>query len=331
MLSSTLKRKPDVHIYLDEFGKGDLFLFTAIIVPVDRVEAITRELNNLRRAIKSILMSDYYRAPTSPKLAGDLLPELHAVDLFQSLEYYRKHPRGTNLEDTYWLQHREWLEEVLKIALRHGVKWVSTRARDELKAVNELISRNFNELFDLMAAEKATGTKIGGYSRKKLNSLLNSYHYRLLPGVLARIEGELRKDNLYGEIICDDHNDSKGYSVIKAIDFLRATGEFTHLTKPKFADSASTPLLQLADVMCYVAGHRMEAILKKQKADEPFHSWIHNYLDKLWTSPTHDIPDGVSGNALIISMELLYELTIFDPWIKNKLMEIVVEVALEEE
>lgn len=268
---------PDFYIYLDEFEKGNMFCLSAAFIPPNKTTGVLKDWNRLRHDIKEILLRDYPRAIYHPNLQGDKLPEIHAVDLFQSVGYYRKYKHGSkeNSEDQYWLQHYDWLEESLEIIKKHEIQCFYLPFKKSLAKHIEQDTYNLINRFD------------ESIPKKKIQNLIYNGYLHTLPTLLIAVENWLRNNNLTGEIICDDHSMSKGFSVNTVIDLLREGGQYTNLSTPRFANGLDEPLLQVSDVLCYVRGRVSHLVdnnfspTKATQADLLITRWNNNYLTPL--------------------------------------------------
>jgi hypothetical protein len=91
-------RGPDYYIYLDEYQRDGFFVLVGALVSADTISVLRSDWNALRLTIKQALLRDYPHARWHPFLAGDQLPEIHAVDMFQSSGYFRKYRRGEEIQ-----------------------------------------------------------------------------------------------------------------------------------------------------------------------------------------------------------------------------------------
>ena len=141
--------------------------------------------------------------------------------------------------------------------------------------IPEVFSKLFKEL------RESHNVRKNGYSKKRLDALINNKYLLALPTFLSKIEFYLRKKSLYGEIICDDHNMSKGFSVTESINWLKERNHYQNLTRPRFASGLDEPLLQVADVLCYVLGQHVHS---RDNLEPPFDSWWSDYVKLLYIS-----------------------------------------------
>ncbi len=315
--------KPDVYIYLDEFERDDVFVLSAAFVPADRASQLLADWDALRLKIKKVLLRDYPRAAQHSKLQGNQLPEIHAVDLFQSKGYYRKYKHGTKNDDAYWLQHYEWLEEALKIIQKHDINFVplplphmfaKQRAKDLLA------------LIDFIDSETLPGAKYT-YTRSKIESLANKDYLYILPALLITIENWLRELDQIGEVICDDHEMSKGFSVSKSIDWLRQNGHYNHTTAPRFASGLDETLLQVCDVLCYVSGRRIHAKRTNITLREPLRRWSQKYVEPA-SAPVLEPPEERWSHVIMIIFDLFLEFSIRDKKEREALQNYLKDITL---
>ena len=316
--------KPDVYIYLDEFERDDVFVLSAAFVPADRASQLLADWDALRLEIKQSLLRDYPRAAQHPRLQGNQLPEIHAVDLFQSKGYYRKYKHGTKNDDAYWLQHYQWLEKALKIIQKHDIRFVPSptphmfadqRAKDLLKLIDQI---------DNATLSKTRYT----YARSKIESLAKSNYLYALPALLITMENWLRELDQLGEVICDDHEMSKGFSVSKSIGWLRQDGHYNHITTPRFASGLDETLLQVCDVLCYVAGRHIHAMRANIPLQEPLQKWLRKYVEPAST-PLANPPEERWSHAIMIIFDLFLEFSIRDKKEREALQNHLRDVILK--
>lgn len=322
--------KPDVYIYLDEFERGTTFVLSALFVPVDIASQLTADWDALRKEIKQFLLANYPDAPNHPFLHGNLLPEVHTVDLFQSKGYYRKYRRGQeNRDDRYWLQHYAWIEQGLELISKYDLRFVPfVIHKDQYIGVSQSVTSTINKIFDQIDEWPfPTGRPKPLYSRTKALRLASNKYLLTLSQVLNLSEAYLKSQNLFGEIICDDHEMSKGFSTTRVIDWLRQNGTYTALEKPRFASGLDESLLQACDVLCYVAGQSAYAMHNTQVLKEPLNGWISKYgagiLDSFFDLEVE------SAHSVIILFELISELCIYDVDVKDETIKILRELYKE--
>lgn len=313
--------KPDLYIYLDEFERGDVFTLSVVLIPADQAAQVLADWDALRKKIKTVLLKDYPAASHHPKLQGNQLPEIHAVELFQSQGYYRKHKPGTFLEDKYWLQHYEWLEEALKIVQKHNLSFLTFphSANSSLVSHEEALTWLFENVFKAEGTEHSSEEK-KGYSLSKFESLVKNKYFTDLPKVLVFLEQHLREMGKYGEIICDDNDMSKGFLVTNSIDWLREKQHYENLTRPRFASSLDESLIQVCDVLSYISGQALYANVNEENLKSPLHEWMTKYvlpcmLDRHIMSQVLEALK--TKNIVFIIAELIAEICVYDDKIKD--------------
>ncbi len=287
--------KGRVRIFLDEFERDGLFVLAASIVPEAQLGRLAERWTSLRKRIKARLLQDYPRSWTHAHLQGENLPEVHAVDLFQSKGYYRQdNPQNPE----YWKQHYLWIEEALDIPRRHGVKtfyFVADRAG--VDALHQSEGHNFDRIFSILQK----------YSRvmKKIRSLLKNPYITSFAITLSLINIYLEGKGLHGEIICDDKDEAKGFSLLEGYSALKRHGLFNSLSAPKFSDGLSEPLLQMTDVLCYVYGRSIHSAHTGQSAPDEIRKWFTervypHALDLLYNNDPRE-----ASVATVMLLELL--------------------------
>lgn len=307
---------PDVYVYLDEFEKGDTFVLSAAFVPIDVASQLLADWDTLRKEIKSVLLKEYPHAAGHPKLQGNLLPEIHAVELFQSQGYYRKYEPGTNSEDHYWLKHYSWLEEAFQIIRKHDIRFIPFVYPKTIRAkMTDVCTKLFDKIFSTYKDDTVVK---GAYSEKKLSSLAVNDYLFALPDVLVNVENYLRANKVYGEIVCDDHEMSKGFSVTESIDWLREGGHYKHLTRPRFANGLDESLLQVCDILCYVTGQFTWSRHRGIALKEPLNTWLNKYVLPSFTD-IHPNLTVEPRHTTFMVLEILVESCVRDETVRAEL------------
>lgn len=311
--------KPDVYVYLDEFKKGDVFVLSAAFVPVDVASQLLADWDALRKEIKSALLKEYPRAAGHPKLQGNLLPEIHAVELFQSQGYYRKYEPGTNNEDHYWLKHYGWLEKAYQIIRKHDVRFIPFEYPKTIRArMTDVCTKMFDGIFSPYNDDYV---RKNVYSEKKLRSLAVNEYLFALPDVLVNVENYLRTVKVYGEIVCDDHGMSKGFSVTESIDWLRQEGHYEYLTRPRFANGLDESLLQVCDVLCYTMGQFMWSRHEGKALKEPLNTWLNKYILPSYTDVYSTLTIDPRHTTFMV-LEILVESCVHDETVRAELKQL---------
>lgn len=319
---------PDMYIYLDEFERGDVHVISAMLVPSDVAAQFLADWDSLRKEIKEVLIVEYPGARENRHLQGHLLPEIHAVELFQSGGYYRKYKHGEKTSDRYWLQHYAWLEKALVIIKKHDIQFLVTsvnprKLESPVRGLQNLFSGIF---FDVSVKMHPL---VGKYSRAKLIGLSKNKYFFCLIDTLLTVEHHLRTHNLYGEVICDDHEMSKGFSIIESFDWLKQRGHYQHLSKPRFASGLDESLLQACDVFCYVAGQYVYAEYYQIPLKEPLKLWAHTIVSHAWTGNEQDYYRVNRHPAPLIALELSIEMCVEDGLYKAQMKKRIREFYQE--
>lgn len=309
---------PDTYIYLDEFGKDGVCVISAMLVPFDIAAQFLADWDNLRKEVKEVLTTEYPGAKENKHLQGHLLPEIHAVELFQSGGYYRKYKHGENPDDKYWLQHYAWLEKALGIINRHNIRFLVTSVNaKQLERPTRGLQNLFGGIFFDVSVK--LHPHAGRYSRAKLMSLSANKYFHCLTDTLLTVEDYLRNHNFYGEIVCDDHEMSKGFSIIETFDWLKEQGHYQHLSKPRFASGLDESLLQACDVFCYVAGQYVYTEYYKLPLKEPLKLWAHTIVSRAWTGNKQDYDKVNRHPNPLIALELSIEMCVSDSLFKTEM------------
>lgn len=262
-------RKPDIYVYLDDFKRDKVFVLTAALVLADKAASLLEDWDTLRQDIKRVLIEQYPGAAAHPKLGGHQLPEIHAVDLFQSGGYYRK--TSVSPGDLYWKRHHDWLEEALKVVQKHDIRFVVV----PIANTDLLDPRNQGE----PPISKTLSIVQSPRIRSELDRLYCNPYVHALPTMLVGLHRPFADFGLLGEVICDDQDECKGFEVIASIEWLRKSGQFTHLSSPRFASSLDEALIQVSDVAGYVFGRWFHAsqtgLILKAELQEWFEKYIH--------------------------------------------------------
>lgn len=307
----------NVEVYVDEYERDGVFMLGAIIVPKSSMLSIIEDWNELRRKVKFELIEGYYLALTHPKLQEDLLPEIHAVELFQSDGYYRKYPRGQNQNDKYWLRHYEWLEDSLKIIQKHKIRFMSLPVEPSQMP----IERN------LYQVKRIASLARGSFPEQEVVNLLKNKYLYTLPLLLFEVENLLEQERLFGKVVCDEYELSSDFKKSEIIDWIVEKGYYNKLSKPEFVESTDNPLLQVSDVICYIRG-RVNYVFTNSgfrdvgltEIDDMFINWDKQYLESLEIQPKLDIDIKLS---IVIVWEIVFKKAIKDRELKSKLLDII--------
>lgn len=290
----------DVVVYLDEFRRGPVFALVGTIIPVDIASRVLSQWDALRMGIKKVLVADYYFAKHNPDLKGHRLPEIHAVDLFQSVGYYRKYPRSTsNANDEYWLQHYEWMESGLSILKQNNVRFVAWHI-DDIAGLDPV--SNGRESLSEQLGSHIHSPRI----RAKLDALERHPYVMALPQLLERMNAYFEQSGETASVVCDNFEECKGFAVLEAYDWLRANMGFNQLDKPRFASGLDETFLQTADLVGYVHGQQIHAEATGTLQKDPLARWMRDYvfpqIINFWG--TEDYP-GRPEQAFLVWMEFL--------------------------
>ncbi|WP_216328984.1 DUF3800 domain-containing protein [Deinococcus aestuarii] len=292
---------------LDEFERGDLFLFGTVILKSKQYAGFVRKWNKLRLSIKEQLIKDDPGVTGHKHWPKDGLPEIHAVSMFQSDHYYRlRRPSG----DKYYLRQYAWLEEALKI-VRHFEADIYVTPIDTIHVKGQVDIKTKKIEESVAEIEDFIGTSLPHSIKRELLRLRSSPYATMFPYVLDSIEQMLRSNKVEGSLICDHYEDCKGLSILDCYEIMRERGYFTAVTPPQFSDSHTEPLLQAADVVSYVLGRYLYPQLQRGRAgpvrqtaaDEIIGQWYRRYISPRLYQYGSDMPS-TPGIWSVVTTEL---------------------------
>lgn len=268
------------HIGIDESVEKGLWVVVAVMVPEHLVDALYGQINDLRRTIKAVLIAEYPGASSHPKLQGEQLPEIHAFEMFQSCGYYYQSNPG---RADYYKEHHAWLVKAMEIMSQHEVQ-IRFLCLDE-SSFSKSHSRLFGQVvlqeLQRLMEERPLGP-VGLAEFRKFKSRLVPIMDRLdqqayplaLPLLLGWLDQQLEGAGGYGTVVCDDHEQFRDFGLISGFEMLKELGYYSRLGKPTFKESASSPLLQMADVAAFML-RRLRVTMSEKASLKKF---LRNYL-----------------------------------------------------
>ena len=321
-----MENRKQFYVCFDEYERNDMFVLVAAIVPFNKATALLKEWKTLRENIKAHLMLHYPNVRIDKRLQNDLLPEIHAVELFQSSGYYRKYKYGQHVEgDAYWLQHYAWLEDALKIIEKYEVSFSSYRAK---RSDFEDFPNEAHALLDkIQEIVSKLGFKRKIYAKRAENALRNPYVYGLSQ-MLLHLEYEFRSKKQQGFVICDDHSMSKGFSTDFFWNWMEQRQHYVSLTRPSFHSSLDNALLQVADVLCYIKGRKESSEAEGKVLQAPLDVWYDSYIQPA-AQPLLDVPDQYQQHLNLFINNLVCELAVTDKTILKVVQDDVQKTHLE--
>lgn len=173
----------------------------------------------------------------------DWLPEIHAKELYQSQRIYRN---DEAFHPGYWRQHRQWLAEAVVIIRRANPTIVVIPYRQKLVDINRR----------MLGLPTETWAREVPYKnmREKMDRLFQSSYVWGLNHLIDAIEAHLEEHDLHADLICDQHGDGYGFSMLRIFEIAGKESEASRMPSPLFASSDEHALLQAADVIAYVFG-----------------------------------------------------------------------------
>lgn len=265
-------------IGVDEYQRGDFFLLGATLASERQIVAVEKKWTALRKKIKLELIKAKPKLANHPKLIGDQLPEIHAVDMFQSGEYYRlnasEHPQ-------YWLRQYRWMEEALAIlkhySLQHLYIPLPTNELRQLKSGALLVS-----LF-----EKESGITLSKNHTKEIIRRAEHPYIHAFAELMGSIDRLMSERGATAEVICDEYNDCAEFSILDCYDALRESGHLTGVRNPHFKSSHEETMIQAADLVCYVFGKAAYPSLQANRGIQDareahtsmFERWYKTYIN----------------------------------------------------
>ncbi len=258
--------RPDAHVYIDEAYslRDNTFVLAATIVPQAHHEALTEQWKALQRRILTVLDAEYPDVSSYFAARPGELPEIHAVDLCHSQKYYRKYPRGTQNNDSYWEKHWDWLEEAFSIQDRFRLPTIivggDADMHDPIQRNTPRMSEVFLNNWNPEVLQPALLPQMLG----RMDELQRRPFTWALPQMILTLENELRRRNWRAEIVCDDdEGDNRGFRISTMFEYLQSKGHLEFVGKPIFKRSHLETLLQLPDIHAYA----VRRLLAAQRSD----------------------------------------------------------------
>lgn len=268
------------YVAVDEYERGDYFAFASVSIQADQRDSFSDEWRRLQTRIKASLIEMEPSLAIHAQLTGEQLPEIHAVDLIQSLKYYKldvsKHPE-------YWTRQFDWLEESLKIIKYFSPIIVHTTGLPpDISGVSdqEALKENIRKFFG------DAGVNISESVLKQVVRVQTSKYFNVFPHLVTLLDSWYSNQSATASVLCDQYDDGKLYSALESYETLRQAGRFRSLTSPTFVVSKYEPLIQAADVVCYVCSRfdyntrasRLDPDHTPDKHAEVFRRWLEEYI-----------------------------------------------------
>lgn len=237
------KTEADRLVVIDEFEKDEIFCFGHLVLNPRQADMAVRRWTKLQIEIKARLLAR--GGPIHPKLSGDQLPEIHAEWLVQSGKYYRW-PEAKNKD--YWREHLDWLQESMRI-IRHAAPAIHYGSKiDHRKDMIEKLKQANIYRNETLISEIGTSTY------EKYISIMCNPHVDSLCITLATLERMFFSQGLSYEVICDNYDQCKGFSMLKVFQELHTHKITASAVVPQFLSSEEEQLIQMADVATYAGG-----------------------------------------------------------------------------
>lgn len=263
------KLSGEVQIALDEYHRDGVTVITIMMIPIESIRRFEYQWTQLQRDIRFHLLRDYPSAKRSDYLKSGGLPEIHAVEIYKCSGYYRREDSGD-----YWSLNREWLARAVAIIANSGVTILSKSWDNRLTDWNTAYLGLPSETF----AKNIRYKKM----QSKMDRLFKSNYVWLLNHMISYIEEYFLFNKLYGTLLCDDHDDGRGFSLMRTFDIAREQDKATHnLPAPKFASSHDHAILQAVDVASYVFGGLFYAQKKGVTLPDEILQWAITLLPSL--------------------------------------------------
>lgn len=236
------KLSGEVQLALDEYHRDGVTVITIMIIPIENMERFEYQWTQLQKDIRFRLLKDYPIARKSKHLISGGLPEIHAVEMYKCSGYYRQEEMSD-----YWRLNRDWLARAVAIIANSKVKILSKPWDDTLTEWQ----------IDYLGLPSKTFAKNIRYRKmqNKMDKLFKSNYIWLLNHMISYVEEYFLFNKLTGTLICDEHDDGRGFSLMKTFDLAREKDNGIHnLPAPKFVSSQDQALLQAVDVASYIFG-----------------------------------------------------------------------------
>lgn len=266
-LRVTDQPQPEVTVYIDETQGEGLFFLVATIVPHRVRRELTEEWQALQRAIKDELLADYPKAQRYFASRPDELAEIHAVNMYTSIGYYRKDRMSVPPPSpTYFLRHFEWLEEAFSIQSRYTLPTLVIGGDEHLRHPAHTHGVTMSDMIRRTATPGTLSNIALPGMLTRMDHLQALPYTWALPELLWHIENELKRRGWYGTIMCDEGGDQIGFRKSKFLAALLDHKVFKHVLGLEFGSGSRAtatvpvqPLLQVPDIHAYVI-RRHEAI-----------------------------------------------------------------------
>lgn len=246
-----------VHIYIDESEINGNIILGAIAVPDKHRYMLERRLNDLRRRIlREMKRHDYpilnpaeadndrssRRRTERVRLAAGGLPEIHAAELWSSIEVFWKERDGTPV---LFERHIGWLKEALALVREFDVTYHINPFTAEAQAKSK--ERGELSIYDFLSAALTSDI-----SKKKVQELQNDYYVRMLFSFMQSLEVMAKSEGRRHYFTCDKGKRNEMFVAFETFETLKRFGSWERLEKIEFQHSHDNPLIQLADVVTYV-------------------------------------------------------------------------------
>ena len=264
-------------------------MLVAVIVPNGAVDKLERAWSKLQQRILVELRSDYPPWQKYEQTHLGALPEVHAVNLWQSGGYYRKHPYGAGNGDRYWRAHQRWLGEAFEI---QGRFWLPIVAIHDPVELTDPAARGAPRLSEIIRDSwKGPDPVPRSVSRhfEKMDHLQARPYTFALPQLLCHLDDELARRGWTADVTCDDdasnvtNGENSGFRLSRLMRLYQESGRLRHLTGLSFQHSHLSVGLQVADIHAYAVSRALalsEGWVRRKAGDDLLERWADDYTLK---------------------------------------------------
>jgi hypothetical protein len=283
----------DARVFIDEAYDDNHFVLCAVIIPEVKREKLSRAWLSFQQSIRATLRLDYPLWQKYEAQNPEAVPEIHAVNLWQSKKYYRKYPHpklGFPNPERYWEFHERWLGDAFELQSRFWLPVLTLEGPANLTDPNihqtpflsDAIKRAWREDLPMPPVFEAKFPRIDALQKRP--------YTWALPQMLFHIEAELRARGWRASVVCDDDagenqkvGENSGFRLTRLLEFYFGSGRLKHIVGVDFAHSHLEAGLQIADIHAY-AIQRIRTIqnghVTRKPNDSKLEAWAHQHTSK---------------------------------------------------
>lgn len=242
------------HVFIDEseFVSDQLVTLGALLVPIEKMSAVERDVKNLREVIGRKMRRTRYTAysgseeelkahrcrPQAARLRAGELPEIHAKEMWQSQGAYHCARSPESL-----IRRNEWVDRVTRIIEKHSLIYMTRSFQGkhrEFKFVT-LLGQS-SPIFDFITPDLSTN---------KIAELENDIHFAITFEIFMELNSLDEVGIKIESVTCDKGKRSELFGRFAGFDRARPFGYWQNFPNPIFEDSHSSAGLQLSDFITY--------------------------------------------------------------------------------